>query len=37
VPSFYVVVASLTVAFYLVAPVAVAALIFRQRDMVGVR
>jgi hypothetical protein len=35
-PSLYVVVASLMVAFYLVVPVAVAAIIFRQRDMVGV-
>jgi ABC-2 type transport system permease protein len=35
VPSLFVVVASLTVAFYLIVPVAVAAIIFRQRDMVG--
>ena len=35
VPGLYVAVASLTMAFYLVVPIAVAAIIFRQRDMVG--
>ena len=35
VPGLYVAVASLAVAFYLVVPIAVAAIIFRQRDMVG--
>jgi len=35
VPGLFVVIASLTVAFYLIVPVAVAAIIFRQRDMLG--
>jgi ABC-type transport system involved in multi-copper enzyme maturation permease subunit len=35
-PSLYVAVASLTVTFYLIAPVAIAAVIFQKRDMVGV-
>ncbi|HEY6411971.1 MAG TPA: ABC transporter permease, partial [Ktedonobacteraceae bacterium] len=35
VPGLYEAVASLTVAFYLIVPIAVAAIIFRQRDMVG--
>jgi ABC-2 type transport system permease protein len=37
VPGLYVAVAALTVAFYLIVPVSFAAIIFRQRDMVGVR